>query len=180
MPFIFHETKLPGVLRIEPRCFGDSRGFFRETYKKSAFQEAGIMEDFVQDNHSFSTVGVLRGVHFQNSPFSQGKLVGVITGSVWDVAVDLRPTSSAYGEWQGFYINDKNRELLYLPPGFGHGFLVLEANTNFMYKCTEEYSPEYDAGIRWDDPDIGVQWPLGTLSPVISEKDLHLPYLRDL
>ena len=181
MPFEFSKTKLGGVVVIEPRAFADERGFFMETYKESDFIGAGINERFVQDNHSLSSRGVLRGLHFQTSPHAQGKLVRVISGSVWDVAVDLRPGSPTYMEWFGLELSSENRKMVYIPPGFAHGFLTLEDNTHFLYKCTAEYAPEADGGIRWNDPDIAVEWPLDAgLEPDVSEKDALLPHYREL
>ena len=181
MPFNFITTPISSLLIVEPRVFADERGFFMETYKESEFNSAGIAESFVQDNHSYSSRGVLRGLHFQTAPHAQGKLVRVVRGAVWDVAVDLRPDASTYGQWHSAELNERNNRMFYIPPGFAHGFLTLEDNTHFMYKCTAEYAPDADGGIRWDDPDIAVDWPLKTgESPDVSEKDSELPYLKDL
>lgn len=179
MPFEFHATGLAGLTRISPRCFSDDRGFFMETYKQSDFLAAGINATFVQDNHSFSQTGVLRGLHFQLDPKAQGKLIRVISGAVWDVAVDLRPSSTTHGEWEGFELTAENGDMLYIPPGFAHGFLTLADNTHFLYKCTQEYSPVHDAGIRWDDPDLAIDWPLRGQVPVVSYKDQKLPLLKE-
>jgi dTDP-4-dehydrorhamnose 3,5-epimerase len=181
MPFEFKNTPLAGVKIIQPRVFGDARGFFMETYKKTEFSSAGIIEEFTQDNHSFSSKGVLRGIHFQIVPHAQGKLVRVIKGAVWDVAVDLRPDSLTYKQWYGIELNEENNTMFYIRPGFGHGFLTLRDNTHFLYKCTEEYAPEADAGVCWDDPDLAVRWPLepGQV-PLVSDKDEQLPYLKEL
>ena len=181
MPFEFKETPIKDLLIIEPRSFADGRGFFMETYKASDFEAAGIAESFVQDNHSLSSKGVLRGLHFQTAPHAQGKLVRVVSGAVWDVGVDLRPGSATYKQWFGEELTAENNRMLYIPPGFAHGFLTLEDNTHFLYKCTAEYAPEADGGIRWDDPDVAVDWPLepGQI-PDVSEKDAILPYLKDL
>ncbi|MDC7234676.1 MAG: dTDP-4-dehydrorhamnose 3,5-epimerase [Spirochaetales bacterium] len=179
MPFEFKETSIPGVVIIQPRKFGDDRGFFMETYKKSDFVSAGITEEFCQDNHSFSCKGVLRGLHFQSAPHAQGKLVRVLAGAVWDVAVDLIPGSPTFGKHVGIELTAENNTMFYIPPGFGHGFLTLEDNTHFLYKCTAEYAPEVDGGVKWDDPDLSIPWPLEG-DPLLSGKDAQLPYLKDL
>ena len=181
MPFEFKQTPLEGVLIIQPRKFGDDRGFFMETYKKSDFEAAGINEEFCQDNHSFSSKGVLRGLHFQSAPHAQGKLVRVVKGAVWDVAVDLIPGSPTYGQHFGLELTEENGTMLYIPPGFGHGFVTLQNSTHFLYKCTAEYAPESDGGVKWDDPDLAVEWPLEpNQEPLVSEKDAVLPYLKDI
>jgi len=181
MPFEFTGTPIAGVQIIQPRKFGDDRGFFMETYKKSDFVNAGISEEFCQDNHSFSAKGVLRGLHFQRDPHAQGKLVRVIKGAVWDVAVDQRPGSKTYGRWFGIELTEENGTMFYIPPGLAHGFLTLKDHTHFLYKCTEEYAPDADGGVRWDDPDLAVRWPLDPgQEPLVSEKDKGLPYLKDL
>lgn len=181
MPFEFKETSLPGVMIVQPRRFDDDRGFFMETYKKSDFVAAGINEEFCQDNHSFSSKGTLRGVHFQSAPHAQGKLVRVVKGAVWDVAVDLIPGSDTYGKHFGIELTEENGTMLYIPPGFGHGFLTLRDDTHFLYKCTEEYAPQADGGIRWDDPELNIPWPLNGLGEaLVSDKDAGLPYLKDL
>ncbi len=181
MPFNFIENDLSGLFVIEPRVFSDCRGFFMETYKESEFRAAGITENFSQDNHSLSSKGVLRGLHFQSDPHAQGKLVRVVSGSVWDVAVDLRSNSPSYMKWFGLELSAENMKMMYIPPGFAHGFLTLEDNTNFLYKCTAEYAPESDGGVRWNDPDIAVKWPLEEgMTPEVSEKDAMLPYYGEL
>ena len=181
MPFEFKETALAGVLVVQPLLFGDSRGFFMETYKKSDFICAGIREEFCQDNHSFSSKGVLRGIHYQSKPFAQGKLVRVIKGAVWDVAVDLIEGSSNYGQSFGMELNEENNTMLYIPPGFGHGFMTLVDNSHFLYKCTAEYSPESDGGIIWNDRELAIAWPLGDIEePLVSERDRTLARFRDL
>jgi len=174
--FKFTTTDIEGLIIIQPDVFGDSRGSFRESYKKSVFVEAGICEEFTQDNHSVSSRGVLRGIHFQRSPMAQGKLVRVTRGSVWDVAVDLREDSPTFKQWYGIELNEENGTMLYVPPGFGHGFVTLKDDTHFLYKCTEEYSPEHDSGIKWDDPEIGIKWPMTDVE--VSAKDAVLPLLR--
>ena len=181
MPFKFKETPIKDLIIIEPRVFPDDRGFFMETYKSSDFAKAGINESFLQDNHSFSSKGVLRGLHFQSAPHSQGKLVRVVKGAAWDVGVDLRPNSATYKQWYGLELNEKNNKMFYIPQGFAHGFLTLTDNTHFLYKCTTEYAPASDGGIRWNDPDIAVDWPLEPgVSSDVSEKDAVLPYLKDV
>ena len=158
MPFSFFSGELPGLVIIEPRVFPDDRGFFLETFKESDFTPAGISGPFVQDNHSRSSRGVLRGLHFQKEPHAQGKLVRVSRGVAWDVAVDLRNSSPAYGRWTALEL--------------------LEDDTELQYKCTAEYNGDADAGIRWDDPDIAIDWPFTDV--IVSEKDMSLPYLKDL
>lgn len=171
------ETRLPDVLLLEPRVFGDPRGFFVESWNRKTFADLGLDLDFVQDNHSRSTRGVLRGLHYQlNQP--QGKLVRVVHGAVFDVAVDLRSSSPHFGQWTGHELNAENQRMLWVPPGFAHGFLVLSESADFLYKTTAYYAPQWDRGIRWDDPDIGVQWPLEN-APTLSGKDQILPLLRD-
>lgn len=181
MPFQFNSTPIDGLIVANPRVFGDHRGFFVETYKKSDFVSGGIPEDFIQDNHSFSCQGVLRGLHFQSPPHAQGKLVQVIVGAVWDVAVDLRPDSSTYLKWYGIELTEENHLMMYIPPGFAHGYYTLVDDTHFLYKCTTEYAPKADGGVRWDDPDIGIVWPIPQgESPLVSEKDAALSFLKDL
>lgn len=179
MPFNFKKLKIEGLVVIEPRVFPDERGYFMETYKESDFVKAGINEKFSQDNHSYSGLGVLRGLHFQKEPFAQGKLVRVINGTVWDVAVDLRKGSPTYLRWHGEYLNGENNKMFYIPPGFAHGFVVLTENTHILYKCTNEYNKQSESGIRWNDPDIAIKWPY-TDTPVVSKQDQVLPFLKDL
>jgi dTDP-4-dehydrorhamnose 3,5-epimerase len=166
-------TRLPEVLLVEPRVFGDARGFFLESYNQGAFQRAtGLSPAFVQDNHSRSTHAVLRGLHYQiRQP--QGKLVRVTSGRVFDVAVDLRQSSPRLGQWVGIELSEENQRQLWIPPGFAHGFLVLSASADFLYKTTDYYAPEYERALAWNDPHVGVQWPLGELQgePVLSAKD---------
>lgn len=173
------ETDLPGVLIVEPRVFGDARGFFLETFHKQRYEEAGIPGEgleFVQDNHSRSGKGVLRGLHFQlENP--QGKLVSAGTGAVFDVAVDVNPDSPTYGRWVGVELTEDNHRQLWIPPGYAHGFCVLSDIADFQYKCTAPYHPRSDSGIVWDDPDLGITWPIG--NPILSDKDLQLPKLSD-
>ena len=171
------ETALPGVLLLEPKVFGDARGFFLESWNRQTFAELGLELDFVQDNHSRSAKGVLRGLHYQlNAP--QGKLVRVVSGSVFDVAVDLRRSSPHFGQWVGYELSAENKRMIWVPPGFGHGFLVLSDSADFLYKTTAYYAPEWDRGIRWDDPQVGVQWPLDG-APALSAKDQALPFFKD-
>lgn len=171
------ETPLPGVLLLEPKTFGDARGFFLESWNRRTFADLGLDKDFVQDNHSRSARGVLRGVHYQlNDP--QGKLVRVVSGAVFDVAVDLRRSSPRFGQWVGYELSADNRRMMWVPPGFGHGFMVLSDSADFLYKTTAYYAPQWDRGIRWDDPQIAVQWPL-EVAPTLSDKDQALPFLKD-
>lgn len=170
-------TRLPDVLLLEPKVFGDPRGFFMESWNRQTFADLGLNLDFVQDNHSRSARGVLRGLHFQaNQP--QGKLVRVTQGAVFDVAVDLRRSSPHFGQWTGHELSAENHRLLWVPPGFAHGFLVLSESADFLYKTTAYYAPQWDRGIRWDDPEIGIEWPIQS-SPTLSAKDQILPLLRD-
>ena len=168
---------IPDVLLIEPRVFGDARGFFMETWHERTFAEAGIAARFVQDNHSRSARGVLRGLHYQLKK-PQGKLVRVVSGEVFDVAVDLRRHSPSFGRWVGARLAEDNKHLLWVPPGFAHGFCVLSEHADFLYKCSEFYAPEDEHALRWDDPDIGIDWPLD-VTPVLSAKDAAAPLLRD-
>jgi dTDP-4-dehydrorhamnose 3,5-epimerase len=171
------ETRLPGVLLLEPKTFGDARGFFLESWNRQTFADLGLVLDFVQDNHSRSTQGVLRGLHYQlNDP--QGKLVRVVSGAVFDVAVDLRRSSAHFGQWVGYELSADNRRMMWVPPGFGHGFMVLSDSADFLYKTTAYYAPQWDRGIRWDDPQIAVQWPLEGI-PTLSDKDQVLPFFKD-
>jgi len=180
MPFNIEKTPIEGLVIIEPKRFGDSRGFFMEAYKQSDFANIGIKESFLQDNHSCSAKGVLRGIHFQREPFAQGKLVRVLRGKVWDVAVDLRKKSPTFKKWFGVELSEENSKMFYIPAGFGHGFVALEDDTHFFYKCTNEYNAQCDGGIRWNDPDIAVDWKLDGINPVISEKDEKLPFLKEV
>lgn len=164
------ETRLPGVLIIEPRVFGDARGFFMETWNAAGFAAAGLDLAFVQDNHSRSQKGVLRGLHFQN-PGPQGKLVRVTKGAVFDVAVDLRQSSPTFGQWTGVELSADNKRMFWVPEGFAHGFLTLEDDTDFLYKCTAPYAPQSEHTLAWDDPTVGIQWPDIGMAPLVSEKD---------
>jgi dTDP-4-dehydrorhamnose 3,5-epimerase len=169
------QTEIPGVLIIEPKVFGDARGFFLETFQAERYRAAGIQESFVQDNHSHSARGVLRGLHFQRK-YPQGKLVYVSRGEVFDVAVDLRRDSPAFGRWTGVFLSDENHRQFYVPPGCAHGFCVLSEFADFHYKCTDYYHPEDEGALLWNDPEIGIQWPLDT--PTLSAKDAVAPGFR--
>jgi dTDP-4-dehydrorhamnose 3,5-epimerase len=174
----FTETALPGVLIIEPRVFGDARGFFMETWNAVGFAAAGLDLTFVQDNHSRSQKGVLRGLHFQN-PGPQGKLVRVTNGAVFDVAVDLRKSSPTFGQWTGVELSAANKRMFWVPEGFAHGFLTLEDDTDFLYKCTAPYAPQSEHTLAWDDPTVGIEWPDLGMAPLISEKDARGDSLAD-
>jgi len=178
MPFTFETIDIAGIFVITPKAFEDNRGFFFESYKQSEFSEAGIPDLFVQDNHSRSTKNVVRGLHFQNSPYGQGKLVRCVSGEVWDVAVDLREGSSTYGQWYGIVLNESNMTMLYIPQGFAHGFVVLSETADFVYKVTAEYNSKAEGGIKWNDPDIAIEWPIDYKMAIVSEKDAVLPYLK--
>ena len=172
------KTKIDGVYVLIPRVFGDYRGFFMESWSKKTMDEAGLFYDFVQDNHSLSTVkGTLRGIHFQKGDKSQAKLVRVVTGAVLDVAVDLRHDSPTYKQWVGVELSAENKKQLLILRGFGHGFVTLTDHVEFLYKADNYYAPEADGGIRWNDPDIGVEW--GVTDPILSEKDKKNPFLKD-
>jgi dTDP-4-dehydrorhamnose 3,5-epimerase len=170
------EHRFSGVIIIEPNVLGDARGFFKETYRASRYAEAGIPTNFVQDNLSRSVKNTLRGLHFQE-PQGQGKLVFCVRGAVWDVAVDIRKGSPTFGCWTATELTEDNHRQLWMPPGFAHGFCVLTDTADFGYKCTEEYRHEFDRGIAWDDPDIGIKWPVD--EPLLSAKDQKQPRLRD-
>lgn len=172
------ETSLPGVLIIEPRVFGDARGFFMETWNAAGFAAAGLELAFLQDNHSRSQRGVLRGLHFQN-PGPQGKLVRVTKGAVFDVAVDLRQSSPTFGQWAGIELSADNKRMFWVPEGFAHGFLTLEDDTDFLYKCTAPYAPQSEHTLAWDDPAVGIQWPDIGMAPLVSEKDARGASLAD-
>lgn len=171
------ETALPGVLILEPRVFEDERGFFLESWNQQSFANAGLATNFVQDNHSRSARGVLRGLHYQlENP--QGKLVRVTKGAVYDVAVDIRRSSPHFGKWVGVELSEDNHRMLWIPPGFAHGFLVVSDTADFLYKCTTLYHPASDRGMRWDDPDIEIAWPDAGMAPQLSGKDAAAPHLR--
>lgn len=164
------ETDISGPLILEPRVFGDERGFFMETWNEGAFREAGLDLTWVQDNHSHSQKGVLRGLHFQN-PGPQGKLVRVTSGAVFDVAVDLRKDSATFGRWTGVELSAENKRMFWVPEGFAHGFLTLSDKTDFLYKCSAPYAPQSEFTLAWDDPAVGIEWPVAGLDPIISGKD---------
>ena len=178
--FKFIETKIKDLYIIEPKVFGDERGYFMETYSQKAFEEAGLTMKFVQDNESKSKKGVLRGLHFQTK-HTQGKLVRVTQGEVWDVAVDLRKGSPTFGQWEGVHLSAENKRQFYVPEGFAHGFVVLSDEAVVNYKCTDFYAPEYDSGLLWNDKDVNVEWPLEGIEEIIlSEKDKKQKTLKEL
>jgi dTDP-4-dehydrorhamnose 3,5-epimerase len=178
MPFIFSNMPIEGLVVVAPRLFPDDRGFFMETFKESDFLKAGINARFVQDNHSRSSKGTLRGLHFQKPPHAQAKLVRCIRGRLWDVAVDLRSGSPTYKKWHGVELSEESRAMFFIPAGFAHGFVALEDGTELQYKCSAEYNSQSDGGIRWDDPDLGVEWPLKDV--LVSSKDAGLPRFKDI
>ncbi len=178
MPFAFERLAIPDVVVVRPERRGDARGFFAETYRASAFAEAGITGTFVQDNLARSGARVIRGLHYQLPPHAQGKLVQVVRGAVFDVAVDLRRGSPTFRRWVGWELSADNGELLWVPPGFAHGYAVLGDGADLAYKVTDEYRAELDRGVRWDDPGIGVEWPFR--DPVLSPRDLALPLLSEI
>lgn len=174
----FTKTIFDDAWHIKPKMHRDARGFFVETYARKIFESHGIKADFIQDNHSLSvTPGVLRGLHFQRPPYTQSKLVRVIRGAIFDAIVDLRKNSSTFGKWQGFTLTDEDGAMLFVPKGFAHGFCTTVPNTEVLYKVDEYYAPDHDGGIRWNDPDVGVNWPIQT--PILSEKDKLLPYVKE-
>ncbi len=180
----FIKTKIDDLLIVEPKVFGDNRGYFMESWSKRTFEEAGLFYDFVQDNHSLSTVkGTLRGIHFQRGDKAQAKLVRCIRGSVYDVAVDLRPGSSTYGQWVGVELSAENKKMFLIPRGFGHAFVTLTDEVEFVYKADNFYAPEADGGIIWNDPDLAIDWDAcgvwGADGPILSEKDMLLPRFSD-
>ncbi|GAB2789454.1 dTDP-4-dehydrorhamnose 3,5-epimerase [Rhabdobacter roseus] len=171
------ETSIAGLVEITPRIFEDDRGAFFESYNQETFGKLGLPTTFVQDNQSFSIKGVVRGLHFQDAPFAQGKLVRVIAGRVLDVAVDIRPESPTFGKYEVFELDAKRNNMAYIPEGFAHGFMALE-DSIFSYKCTNSYHKASESGIRWDDPVLNIDW--GVSNPIVSEKDLILPTFREL
>ncbi|SFH49785.1 dTDP-4-dehydrorhamnose 3,5-epimerase [Palleronia marisminoris] len=173
-------TSLPDVFCVTPRRFGDARGFFAETWSRSRMARAGIDVEFVQDNHSLSeAAGTVRGLHFQAAPHAQAKLVRCGRGRLFDVAVDIRRGSASYGQWVGVELSFENGRQLYIPAGFAHGFVTLEPGTEIVYKCSDVYAPDTEGSVRWDDPDLGIDWPLSG-APVLSDKDAAAPLLADL
>jgi len=171
------ETKIKGLVVIQPKVFEDARGYFFEPYNKKVLAGIGINDDFQQDNQSMSQKGVLRGLHFQNPPHAQSKLVRVIQGAVWDVAVDIRKNSPTYGQYYGLELNEKNKTILYIPEGFAHGFKTLEDDTVFLYKCSALYNKAAEDSIYWNDPDIGIPWDIK--DPILSEKDKTAKLFKD-
>ncbi len=171
------KTSIPDLLIIKPEVFEDQRGYFFESYNRQKFVNAGITYTFVQDNESKSQKGVLRGLHFQNPPYAQGKLVRVMKGAVLDVAVDIRKSSPAYGKWTSVELSEHNKTMVWIPPGFAHGFVTLEDNTVFFYKCTNFYNKSSEGGIRWNDPDLNIDWKIE--KPVLSGKDQEAPLFKD-
>ena len=178
MPFEFVKTKIPDVILIKPKVFGDERGFFMESYKKEDFENAGIKGEFVRDNHSKSSYGVLRGLHFQKEPYAQAKIVRCIKGVIYDVAVDLRKNSPTFGKWVGVILSEFNKYQLYVPRGFAHGFYVLSEVAEVVYKVDNKYAPDYEGGVIWNDEGIGIEWPID--EPILSEKDKKWPALKEL
>lgn len=173
------QCNIPGPLILEPKVFGDERGFFMESWNVSAFTQAGLDLTFVQDNHSHSQKGVLRGMHFQN-PGPQGKLVRVVRGAVFDAVVDLRLSSPTFGKWTGVVLSAENKRMFWVPEGFAHGFLTLEDDTDVLYKCTAPYAPQHEASLAWDDPTVGITWPLEGLEVKLSAKDAMGLALHDV
>ncbi len=180
--FIFSKTDIPSVLVIEAKAFHDSRGFFRETYNKKQFEENGFKEKFVQDNHSQSSKGVLRGLHYQIKPSPMGKLVSCLKGKIFDVGVDIRKGSPTFGKWYGEILSGDNMKMIYFPPGFAHGFLCLADDSHVYYKCTGMYSPENERAMIWNDPEVGIKWPLDEVGGkvILSEKDQKHPLLKQI
>ncbi len=179
MPFEFRRLAIPDVILIEPRVFPDDRGYFQETYKRSDFEANGIVGDFQQDNHSYSGKGVLRGLHYQHDPMAQGKIVRVVSGAVFDVAVDIRKGSPTFGQHVTATLTADNHHCLWVPAGFAHGVLVLEENTHLLYRSTNEYSPAHEGHILWNDPAIGIDWPLPEAQILLSDKDREAPVLDE-
>lgn len=179
MPFEFEKLEIEGVILVKPRVFGDNRGFFMESYKKSEFFQNSINLEFVQDNHSKSAKGVLRGLHYQAQPKVQAKLVRCVKGKVYDVVVDLRPDSKSFGKWLKVELSDKNNYMLFIPEGFAHGFVVLSDEAELLYKTSTEFSPELDRGLLWCDEDININWDID-FEPVLSEKDKFQPRFKEI
>ena len=177
MPFTFKKLTIPEVILVEAKSFSDDRGFFLESFKESTFKENGINTKFIQDNFSHSTKGVLRGLHYQKDPMAQAKLVTALRGEIFDVAVDIRKNSPTFGQWIGEILSAQNHKLLYVPEGFAHGFLVLSEEADVLYKVNNEYSPEHEAGIIWNDPNVNVKWPIE--NPIIKEIDAKQPLLKN-
>ena len=179
MPFEFEKQKIEDVILVKPKIFGDNRGFFAETYKKSEFFKNGIMVEFCQDNHSKSSKGVLRGLHYQKSPYEQAKLVRCSKGRIFDVAVDIRPDSKTFKQYVKVELSEENKYMLYIPAGFAHGFVALSDEVELIYKTSSEYNPNADCGIFWRDEDINIDWGID-FEPLLSEKDKHQPRLKEV
>lgn len=177
MPFTFKKLNIPEVILVEAKAFSDDRGFFMESYQESNFIENGINDKFIQDNFSHSTKGVLRGLHYQKNPKAQAKLVTALRGEIFDVGVDIRKGSPTYGKWVGEILSEQNHRLLLVPEGFAHGFLVLSDEADVLYKVNEGYSPENERGILWNDPDVGIKWPMK--NPLVKDVDAKQPLLKD-
>jgi len=177
MPFTFKKLRLSKVILVQTKSFSDKRGFFMESFKKSDFEHNKINAKFVQDNFSHSVKNVLRGLHFQKNPKAQAKLVTALRGKIFDVAVDIRKDSPTYGNWISEILSEDNHKLLYIPEGFAHGFCVLSEEADVIYKVNQEYSPEHETGIMWNDPEINIKWPID--NPILLEKDLRLPFLKN-
>ncbi len=180
MPFTDLASPLPGVRYLEPRVFGDERGFFYESWSARDFAALGIAVEWQQDNHSRSEAGVLRGLHYQRGAEAQDKLVRVVAGRVWDVVLDLRRSSPTCGRWAGFELSAHNKRMVFVPKGFAHGFLCLENGSEFLYKCSSPYAPASEGGVAWNDPALAIAWPIDGLSPKLSERDSRWPVLADL
>ena len=179
MPFEFERQKINDVILIKPKVFGDNRGFFMETYKKSEFQANGIKEDFNQDNHSKSGAKVLRGLHYQSKPYGQAKIVRCVRGRIYDVAVDIRPNSDTFGQYVKVELSEDNKHMLYIPEGFAHGFVVLSDEAELCYKASGEFNPQADRGVLWSDKDININWEVD-FDPVLSAKDSNQPELKNI
>ena len=179
MPFEFEKQKIEDVILVKPRVFGDNRGFFMETYKKSDFFENGITEDFVQDNHSKSSKGVLRGLHYQAKPYGQAKLVRCVRGRIFDVAVDIRKKSKTYGQYVKVELSEENKYMLFIPNGFAHGFVALTDDVELIYKTGGEYAPNADRGILWNDEELNIDWEID-FEPILSEKDKLQSKFKDI
>ena len=179
MPFEFIRQSINDVILVKPRVFGDNRGFFMESYKKSDFFDNGIKDEFNQDNHSKSTKGVLRGLHYQAKPYGQAKIVRCVKGRIYDVAVDIRPNSTTFGKYVKVELSEDNKQMLYIPVGFAHGFVALSDEVEILYKASGEYAPSADRGILWSDEDINIDWEID-FEPLLSEKDKVQPRLKDI
>lgn len=179
MPFIFEKQTIPEVILIKPKIFGDNRGFFMESYKKSDFVANGINVDFVQDNHSKSSKGVLRGLHYQAKPHAQAKLIKCVKGEIYDIAVDIRPNSPTFSKYIKVKLSEENKEMLFIPEGFAHGFVVLTNEAELIYKTNAEYNAKNDRGILWNDKDININWEID-FEPILSEKDKNQPTLKEI